>query len=151
MPTHRVNLADEDATIRSGARCARLLKGNETIFIHGDLGAGKTTFVRSILRTLNVTGTVRSPTYTLLETYQTSLGTAYHLDLYRIADPEELEYISDREIWEEHALRLVEWPEHGRGWLPRANLHIRFDFTGTGRIMAAHGDDELAGLLLKAS
>jgi len=131
-----LRLDDADATTRAGAALARAL-GSKTrrvpvaIMLEGDLGAGKTTLARGLLRALGVDGPVRSPTYTLVEPYDTRIGRALHLDLYRIADPGELDFLglddSDVSLW------LVEWPERGAGALPTADLWLRLRRDGDGR------------------
>lgn len=117
-------IADAGAMDTLGRRLAGVLDRG-VIFLEGELGAGKTTLARGILRGLGHTGTVRSPTYTLVEPYELPGGTVYHLDLYRLADPEELEWLGLRDMLERDALLLVEWPERGAGCLPGADLVVR--------------------------
>lgn len=122
-----LTLADADATDALGAALARTRPQGEgavlRVHLHGDLGAGKSTLARALLRALGVRGAIRSPTYTLVERYPLAGGReAWHLDLYRIGDAGELEFLGldggEAELW------LVEWPERGRGWLPPADLRI---------------------------
>jgi tRNA threonylcarbamoyladenosine biosynthesis protein TsaE len=94
------------------------------VYLAGDLGAGKTTLARGLLRSLGVTGAVRSPTYTLVEIYELGALTALHLDLYRLSDPAELDNLGLREWARGGHLWLVEWPERGAGRLPAADLVI---------------------------
>jgi tRNA threonylcarbamoyladenosine biosynthesis protein TsaE len=94
------------------------------VYLTGDLGAGKTTLTRGLLRSLGVTGAVRSPTYTLVEIYEMGALTALHLDLYRLVDPEELGNLGLREWATGGHLWLIEWPERGAGRLPGADLVI---------------------------
>lgn len=114
-----------------GGRLARLLEQGGTIHLHGDLGAGKTTLVRGLLRALGHAGTVRSPTYTLVESYVPGGLRVHHLDLYRLIDPEQLEDIGMRELLEPGAICLIEWPEKGAGYLPDPDLELRIVIAGS--------------------
>lgn len=116
-----------------GRRLADTLPARAVILLDGDLGAGKTTVARALLQRLGCTGPVRSPTYTLVERYVTAAGEVAHLDLYRIADPEELLYLGLDDLAESARLWLVEWPERGRGALPAADLRLRLEPQGQGR------------------
>ena len=125
-------LEDADATEALGGRLARSLPARAVVYLHGDLGAGKSTLARALLRALGVTGAIRSPTYTLVEPYALAAGgQALHLDLYRIGNPGELEFLgldpAEARLW------LVEWPERGQGVLPAADLEIALAVEGGGR------------------
>ncbi|QQP97720.1 tRNA (adenosine(37)-N6)-threonylcarbamoyltransferase complex ATPase subunit type 1 TsaE [Lysobacter enzymogenes] len=131
-----LHLADADATDALGAALAAARAGAAApvlyAHLHGDLGAGKSTLARALLRALGVQGAIRSPTYTLVERYPLSDGgEAWHLDLYRIGDAGELEFLGldggEATLW------LIEWPERGRGWLPAADLRIDLAVDGAGR------------------
>jgi tRNA threonylcarbamoyladenosine biosynthesis protein TsaE len=128
---------DEAAMQALGRAIAALIRGGVTLYLHGELGAGKTTLARSILQGLGVTARIKSPTYTLVEPYDFDANghvrTAYHFDLYRLADPEELEYLGVRDYFVPEAVVLVEWPERGAGMLPAADVHIHIDYAGKGR------------------
>jgi tRNA threonylcarbamoyladenosine biosynthesis protein TsaE len=129
---HDVFLPDAAATDALGARLAAALPAQAVVHLHGDLGAGKSTLARALLRALGVSGTIRSPTYTLVEQYPLAdRGLALHLDLYRIADPGELEFLG----LDADAVRLwlVEWPERGQGALPPADLEVALEVEGEGR------------------
>ena len=102
------------------------------VTLSGDLGAGKSTFARGALRALGVTGPIKSPSYTLLETYALSAVTVVHLDLYRLKDPSELEYLGLADYHRPAHLWLVEWPEHGGSRIPRADLQFEFTIGPTG-------------------
>jgi tRNA threonylcarbamoyladenosine biosynthesis protein TsaE len=128
-----LDLADEAAQEAFGTRLASACSGPALIFLEGELGAGKTTLTRGVLRGLGHRGTVKSPTYTLVEPYEVGGRRVYHLDLYRVADPAELEYLGLREMLAEGALLLVEWPERGAGWLPRPDLRLHIEHRPSGR------------------
>lgn len=127
------DLPDESATCTLAARVADALDGSLVVYLDGDLGVGKTTFTRALLRHLGVGERVKSPTYTLVESYPLPAGRAWHLDLYRIADPGELEWLGLDTLAEPGALVLVEWPQHGAGALPEADLTLRLAHAEAGR------------------
>ena len=126
---------DEPAMQEIGRQLARTAGRAGVIYLEGDLGTGKTTLVRSLLRGLGHAGPVRSPTYTLVEPYPLVDLTVYHLDLYRLADPEELEWLGIRDLDTGTDLLLVEWPDHGAGLLPPPDLVISLQYQGSGRLL----------------
>lgn len=126
-------LPDEAATIALGRRLAAALPDGLVAFLHGDLGAGKTTFARAFLQALGVGERVKSPTYSLVEGYELGERQAFHLDLYRIADPGELEWLGLDALSDPAALVLVEWPERGTGALPAPDLIVHLAYAGAGR------------------
>lgn len=148
----RLVLADEAATARLAGLLAASQQGPAVVYLRGDLGAGKSTLARAWLRSLGVTGTIRSPTYTLVERYRLGDSEALHLDLYRIGSGGELEFLGldDVPAW----LWLVEWPERGAGGLPGPDLEIDLTVEGRGRGAVLHGRSQagsewVAGLVAK--
>ena len=127
------HLADEAATLAMGARLASLCSENVVVFLQGDLGAGKTTLVRGWLQGLGYSGRVKSPTYTLVEPYEIAGWQIFHFDLYRLADPEEIEYIGGRDYFSGQGLCLVEWPDKAAGMLPVPDLVVELKAENTGR------------------
>lgn len=107
-----------------GARLARTLAPGALIFLHGDLGAGKTTFVAGVLHALGHTGAVKSPTYTLVEPYTTGGFQLFHFDFYRLTNPEELEFLGIRDYFIGSGVSLIEWPERGAGFLPPPDVDV---------------------------
>ncbi|HKT28315.1 tRNA (adenosine(37)-N6)-threonylcarbamoyltransferase complex ATPase subunit type 1 TsaE [Dyella sp.] len=134
MTEEHWELPDEDATRTLGAQLASVLDSGLVIYLRGELGAGKTSFARALLTALGVGERIKSPTYSLVEGYQTRDGRpAWHLDLYRIADPGELEWLGLDALAEPSAVVLVEWPERGQGALPAPDLEVHLGYFGTGR------------------
>lgn len=128
-----VFVPDEAAMMSLGAQLARHVSGPGLIYLQGDLGAGKSTLARGFIKAQGYMGHVKSPTYTLIEPYPLSDRTIYHLDLYRLSDPEELEFIGIRDIFGDNSICLVEWPEKGNGFLPGADLLITINHKNEGR------------------
>jgi tRNA threonylcarbamoyladenosine biosynthesis protein TsaE len=124
---------DPEAQLALGQILAPLCPAGCTIHLAGDLGAGKTTLVRGFLRGRGHQGPVRSPTYTLVEPYELASGDVYHLDLYRLGDPEELEYLGLRDLLGGDVILLIEWPERGEGWLPAPDLLVSITHLAQGR------------------
>jgi tRNA threonylcarbamoyladenosine biosynthesis protein TsaE len=131
--TSQCLLPNESATLALAAGFARVLTPGLVIHLHGDLGAGKTTFTRGLLRGLGYAGKVKSPTYTLVESYPCPSFTLHHFDLYRFVDPEEWEDAGFREYFGPDSVCLVEWPDKAGGLLPPADLELALEVCGTGR------------------
>lgn len=126
-------LDDEDRQVAFGECLGQALEGRGCVHLQGELGAGKTTLARGILRALGHRGAVKSPTYTLVEPYELGDIRVHHFDLYRLGDPEELEFIGGRDLMTSDALCLIEWPERGKGWLPTPDLVVSLSLAGVGR------------------
>lgn len=151
-----LEVANEDGMMQLGAALVEAMGATHqgVIYLRGDLGAGKTTLVRGLLRSLGVQGAVKSPTYTIVEPYELPGWNIYHFDLYRLSDPEELEYIGIRDYFGKDRLCLVEWPEQGEGTVPDADLELHIKHQNEGREVSlkarsAWGERIMATLNLK--
>lgn len=141
---------DEPGLCAIATRLATAAGEGGVIYLEGDLGAGKTTFARALLTSLGVGERVKSPTYSLIETYRAGALDAHHLDLYRIADAGELEWLGLADLWTPRALVLVEWPERGGGTLPAADLVLHLEHAGDRRDVRAESRSVRGGQLLAA-
>lgn len=155
-----IELADEAASVVLAQRLAELIKPPFIFYLQGEIGAGKTTLVRAMLRAFGVSGAIKSPTFTLIESYiipsaqEMQAWYFYHVDLYRLSVSEELEYIGLRDYLTANAVCCIEWPERASGYLPVADLNCHFKVFGEGRQVelragTARGDRILASLRLK--
>lgn len=131
-------LQDTQATEQFGAKLFQCLPNKCLVFLHGDLGMGKTTLVRGFLRAAGHAGAVKSPTYNIVEEYQLHARRVLHFDLYRIADAEELEWIGIRDYLAQDSVCFIEWPEKGEEYLPIADLDILFKVNALGRRLQLH-------------
>jgi tRNA threonylcarbamoyladenosine biosynthesis protein TsaE len=132
-PVPTLALPDENATLALGAALAPHLVPGLVLTLRGELGAGKTTLVRGLLRALGHPGRVKSPTYALVEVYEVSRLNFYHFDFYRFQDPSEWIDAGFRDVFNGQNICLVEWPERARGQLPPADLDIALEMTEPGR------------------
>jgi len=106
-----------EQTAEAARSIANELSFPDCVYLQGEIGAGKTTLCKSIIACLGYTGAVTSPTYNLIQEYPVPAGIIYHMDLYRLEDPSELEFLGLEDLWSDNSLFLVEWPENGKGWL----------------------------------
>lgn len=140
-------LIDESATLALGKQLATQVEAGTVIFLHGNLGAGKTTLVRGYLQALGHQGAVKSPTFTLVEEYLLKELRIFHFDLYRLSDPEELEWMGIRDYFSADSVAFIEWPERGEGFLPAADFEITLIYDGASRIAEITGSDVPDNLL----
>lgn len=141
---------DEPALLALGAELAGALQPGLVVDLVGDLGMGKTTLARGVLRALGHGGAVKSPTYTLVEPYDLEDWPLYHFDLYRLSDPEELEFMGIRDYFSGDSVALVEWPQRGQGFLPPSDLVVTIALEGRGRRVEISASSESGTLCLAA-
>lgn len=127
------HLATEEAMQSFGEQLSSLIDNGAIIFLHGPLGAGKTTFTRGFLRGFGYASKVKSPTYTLVEPYEVAGRKIFHFDFYRLTSPDELEHIGIQEYFSADTVCLIEWPEKGYPWLPEADLDCYIALSQEGR------------------
>ena len=134
-------LGSAEETEQFGAELFKTLPAKCLIFLQGDLGAGKTTLVRGFLRAAGYEGVVKSPTYTLVEEYSAEGRKIYHFDLYRLMDPEELEWLGIRDYFDQDSICFIEWPDKGSGFLPNPNSVITLVTQGIGRLLTVEKNE----------
>ncbi|WP_126455897.1 tRNA (adenosine(37)-N6)-threonylcarbamoyltransferase complex ATPase subunit type 1 TsaE [Sulfuriflexus mobilis] len=151
MSPYTLHIASDTAMQALGAKLARACQSHGVIYLQGELGTGKTTLVRGLLRGLGHEGAVKSPTFTLVEPYTVNGVSIYHFDLYRLSDPEELEFMGLRDYFSAESLCLIEWPQRGGALLPPADIVIALEHAGPARDLqisahSPHGEAILAAL-----
>jgi len=134
-----LDIRGEEAMVAVGEAIGKALAGGALVYFHGNLGSGKTTLCRGVLRAWGHAGAVKSPTYTLVEPYRYGDTDIYHFDLYRLGDPEELDFIGIRDYFEQGNVCLVEWPEKGFGVLPKPDLEVFLSGGGATRQLRLEG------------
>ncbi|MBE8167263.1 MAG: tRNA (adenosine(37)-N6)-threonylcarbamoyltransferase complex ATPase subunit type 1 TsaE [Shewanella sp.] len=133
MEKRTFSLADEAATVELGCKIAQFITPPLTVYLSGELGAGKTTFSRGLIQALGHVGAVKSPTYTIVEPYEFANMQVFHFDLYRLLDPEELEYMGIRDYFSKDSVCIIEWPDRGYGLLAAADINIEINYVNHGR------------------
>ena len=144
-------LPDENATLALGGTIARGIEPGLVVFLHGDLGAGKTTLVRGVLRGLGFEGRVKSPTYALVEVYEVSRLDFHHFDFYRFQDPREWNEAGFRETFDGRRVSFVEWPEKAHGLLPTADVEITLAIQDVGRVATLKANTPMGIRCLEAA
>jgi len=143
MSSVNFHLVDEAAALQLAASFAEFKPDKAIIYLLGDLGTGKTTFSRGFIQASGHHGNVKSPTYTLVESYLLPDCTIHHMDLYRLADAEELEYLGIHELTES-GICLIEWPQRGEGVIPQSDLTLNLNYEGQGRRLLAESHNPMA-------
>jgi len=156
MTILELKLPAEEVLLEFSGKLAQYCVPPLAIYLHGQLGAGKTTFVRGFLRGLGYQGKVKSPSYTLVENYDIQSKSIFHFDFYRIQDPQELDFIGVQDYWQPSSIFLIEWPEKAAALLPPVDLACQLEIAGSGRKLRfqAHtqpGEKVLEGLFLHRS
>ncbi|MEC4724664.1 tRNA (adenosine(37)-N6)-threonylcarbamoyltransferase complex ATPase subunit type 1 TsaE [Shewanella sp. D64] len=148
MASIKVYLDNELDTVELGQRLAAIITPPLILNLSGELGAGKTTLSRGLIQALGHKGAVKSPTYALVEPYELAGVDLYHFDLYRLSDPEELEYMGIRDYFTETSICVVEWPDRGYGLIPDADISCHIKYVDTGREVEIVSGSEKGQLLL---
>jgi len=130
----KIRLNTEEDTQVFGESIARVITSPFNCFLKGDLGVGKTRLVRAIIQSLGFKGNVKSPTYTIVEPYNIGHCSIHHFDLYRLSDPEELDFLGIRDYFDQQSINFFEWPDKGKGWLEQPDWVIEFEFESDTRV-----------------
>jgi len=147
--SYQQNITEEVETLQIAAKLANNLASGMIIYLHGPLGAGKTTFTRGFLRALGLLEKVKSPTYTLIESYEINQKKIFHFDLYRLRDAEELIYIGVKDYFTSDSICLIEWPEKGGTFLPKPDLDCYIDMRGNARTIRIEACSPLGESILQ--
>ena len=147
-PVLERKIATEEGMLEFGAALASALSPGCIVFLQGDLGVGKTTLCRGIIEGMGISGRVKSPTYTLVEPYDAGGQPVFHFDLYRLGDPEELEFLGYRDYFDDEGICLIEWPERGRGMLPTPDLTVRIVATAETRTLSLESDGTKGDIII---
>jgi tRNA threonylcarbamoyladenosine biosynthesis protein TsaE len=145
---YKEKLVDAEQTVAFGGRLSTACEQPICIYLHGDLGAGKTTLSRGFIQGLGHKGNVKSPTYTLVEPYELADWQVYHFDLYRLGDPEELEFMGIRDYFSDNSHCLVEWPERGAGVLPQADIDLTLYYVDEQRVIELQANTDVGQRVL---
>ena len=148
MASVNVYLDNELDTVELGRRLAAIITPPLILNLSGELGAGKTTLSRGLIQAFGHEGAVKSPTYALVEPYELAGVDLFHFDLYRLSDPEELEYMGIRDYFTENSICIVEWPDRGHGAIPDADISCHIKYVGEGREVEIVSGSEKGQLLL---
>lgn len=148
MSNNFIELKSADETEHAGEQLAKCIRAPLVLYLEGQLGAGKTTFVKGLLRGLGFNGLVKSPTYTLIELYPLDEHLIVHADLYRIKGSEELDLMGFRDYFDEHTIMLIEWASHASDWLPKPDLlcTLAVSANGLGRCLKVEGQASLVNM-----
>lgn len=154
LQTKTYSLPDESSTVLIGKLLANIVKDEikhgVVVYLQGDLGAGKTTLTRGFVQGMGHQGHVKSPTYTLVEPYDLGDWQVYHFDLYRLSDPEELEYMGIRDYFSGSSCCFIEWPQKGTGLLAQADITIKLDYVKDQRAITLNAHNDLGCKILES-
>ena len=143
-----IYLENEQASEQFASSLANVLVSGTILAFHGDIGAGKTTIIRATLKNLGITSAIKSPTFSLVESYSTEHFELHHFDLYRIHNPEELDYLGFRDYFTAHSICIIEWAERAKGVLPKIDLRFTLENDGAGRRLQIIAETDVGKHLL---